>query len=68
MYFVPTYEIKHRYVQKGLNPDIFRVTGVPTDKRFNIKIKYIFKMENTMYFLWAVVEVYLTLMKILLDG
>ena len=43
MYFVPTYEIKHRYVQKGLNPDIFRVTGVPTDKRFNIKNKKYFK-------------------------
>ena len=46
MYFVPTYEIKHRYVQKGLNPDIFRVTGVPTDKRFNIKDKVYFKDEK----------------------
>lgn len=36
MYFVPTYEIKNRYVQKGLNPDLFRITGVPTNKKFNL--------------------------------
>ncbi|MEG1408733.1 MAG: glycosyltransferase [Terrisporobacter sp.] len=34
MYFVPSYEIKNRYVQKGLDPDIFRVTGVPVNKKF----------------------------------
>lgn len=35
IYFVPSYEIKNRYVQKGLSPDIFRVTGVPVSKKFN---------------------------------
>ena len=34
MYFVPSYEIKNRYVQKGLSPDIFRVTGVPVSNKF----------------------------------
>lgn len=34
MYFVPSYEIKNRYVQKGLDPDIFRVTGVPVNSKF----------------------------------
>ncbi|WP_455538278.1 MGDG synthase family glycosyltransferase [Terrisporobacter sp.] len=34
MYFVPSYEIKNRYVQKGMNPDIFRVTGVPVSSKF----------------------------------
>ena len=34
MYFVPSYEIKNRYVQKGLDPDIFKVTGVPVSKKF----------------------------------
>lgn len=34
MYFVPSYEIKNRYVQKGLDPSIFRVTGVPVSKNF----------------------------------
>ena len=34
MYFVPSYEIKNRYVQKGLDPHIFRVTGVPVSKKF----------------------------------
>lgn len=34
MYFVPSYEIKNRFVQKGLSPDIFRVTGVPVSKKF----------------------------------
>ena len=34
MYFVPSYEVKNRFVQKGLNPDLFRVTGVPVNKKF----------------------------------
>lgn len=34
MYFVPSYEIKNRYVQKCLSPDIFRVTGVPVSNKF----------------------------------
>ncbi len=34
MYFVPSYEIKNRYVQKGLDPNIFRVTGVPVSSKF----------------------------------
>ncbi len=35
MYFVPSYEIKNRYVQKGMDPSIFRVTGVPISKKFS---------------------------------
>ncbi len=34
MYFVPSYEIKNRYVQKGMDPSIFRVTGVPVSNKF----------------------------------
>ena len=34
MYFVPSYEIKNRYVQKGMSPDIFRITGVPVSSKF----------------------------------
>ena len=34
MYFVPSYEIKNRYVQKGMDPNIFRVTGVPVSSKF----------------------------------
>ncbi len=34
MYFVPSYEIKNRYVQRGLDPNIFRVTGVPVSSKF----------------------------------
>ena len=34
MYFVPSYEIKNRYVQKGVDPSIFRVTGVPVSNKF----------------------------------
>ena len=34
MYFVPSHEIKNRYVQKGMSPEIFRVTGVPVSNKF----------------------------------
>ena len=34
MYFVPSHEIKNRYVQKGMAPEIFRVTGVPVSSKF----------------------------------
>ena len=34
MYFVPSCEIKNRYIQKGINPDIIKVTGVPVRKDF----------------------------------
>ncbi|MGL5752021.1 MAG: glycosyltransferase, partial [Paraclostridium sp.] len=34
MYFVPSSEIKNRYAQKGINPDIIKVTGVPVKKEF----------------------------------
>lgn len=35
MYFVASHEIKNRYVQKGINPNIIKVTGVPVKKDFN---------------------------------
>lgn len=34
MYFVPSSEIKNRFVQKGINPKSVKVTGVPIDKKF----------------------------------
>lgn len=34
MYFVPSSEIKNRFVQKGMDPDSIRVTGVPINKAF----------------------------------
>lgn len=34
MYFVPSNEIKNRYIQKGISPDIVKVTGVPVKKEF----------------------------------
>ena len=34
MYFVASHEIKNRYVQKGINPNIVKVTGVPVKKEF----------------------------------
>lgn len=34
MYFVPSCEIKNRYAQKGINPDIVKVTGVPVKRKF----------------------------------
>ncbi|WP_250676025.1 glycosyltransferase [Paraclostridium ghonii] len=34
MYFVASHEIKNRYVQKGINPNIVKVTGVPVKKDF----------------------------------
>lgn len=35
MYFVASHEIKNRYVQKGINPNIVKVTGVPVKKEFD---------------------------------
>lgn len=35
MYFVPSSEIKNRFVQKGISPDIIKVTGVPIRKDFH---------------------------------
>lgn len=34
MYFVPSSEIKNRFVQKGINPDSVKVTGVPVNRNF----------------------------------
>ncbi|RDY24715.1 galactosyldiacylglycerol synthase [Romboutsia maritimum] len=34
MYFVASSEIKNRFVQKGINPDNIKVTGVPVNKNF----------------------------------
>lgn len=34
MYFVPSCEIKNRFVQKGMHPDNIKVTGVPINKNF----------------------------------
>ena len=34
MYFVPSPEIKNRFVQKGILPDCIKSTGVPINKRF----------------------------------
>ena len=34
MYFVPSPEIKNRFVQKGMNPDSIKVTGVPINNSF----------------------------------
>ncbi len=35
MYFVASHEIKNRYVQKGIDPNKIKVTGVPVKKEFN---------------------------------
>lgn len=42
MYFVPSAEIKNRFVQKGISPDIIKVTGVPIKKDFNYDKKISF--------------------------
>lgn len=34
MYFVPSSEIKNRFVQKGISPDSIKVTGVPINRKF----------------------------------
>ena len=39
MYFVPSREIKNRFVQKGIHPSKIKVTGVPISNIFNIKSK-----------------------------
>nr|WP_312214583.1 glycosyltransferase [Clostridioides sp.] len=39
MYFVPTNEIKNRFVHKGISPESIKVTGVPVDKRFDLEEK-----------------------------
>ena len=39
MYFVPSLEIKNRFVQKGIHPTKIKVTGVPISKNFNIDSK-----------------------------
>ena len=36
MYFVPSSEIKNRFVQKGISPKCIKVTGVPTNKKFYV--------------------------------
>ena len=36
MYFVPSLEIKNRFVQKGIHPSKIKVTGVPISKHFYI--------------------------------
>ncbi len=41
MYFVPSCEIKNRFVQKGIHPSKIKVTGVPISKNFNVNSKYI---------------------------
>ncbi len=35
MYFVPSLEIKNRFMQKGINPENVKVTGVPINKDFH---------------------------------
>lgn len=39
MYFVPSSEIKNRFVQKGMSPDSIKVTGVPINKNFHTNEK-----------------------------
>lgn len=39
MYFVPSCEIKNRFVQKGIHPSKIKVTGVPISKNFNVSSK-----------------------------
>lgn len=39
MYFVPSSEIKNRFVQKGMSPDSIKVTGVPINKKFHANEK-----------------------------
>ena len=39
MYFVPSCEIKNRFVQKGIHPSKIKVTGVPISKNFNVNSK-----------------------------
>ncbi len=34
VYFVPSPEIKNRFVQKGIHPDKIKITGVPINKTF----------------------------------
>ncbi|WP_270939831.1 MGDG synthase family glycosyltransferase [Romboutsia lituseburensis] len=42
MYFVPSCEIKNRFVQKGISPNCIKATGVPINKKF-----YSDKKSNT---------------------
>ncbi len=44
MYFVPSMEIKNRFVQRGMSPDEIKVTGVPISKKFYCKEK--FKLDD----------------------
>lgn len=39
MYFVPSLEIKNRFVHKGINPSSIKVTGVPIKKAFYVDKK-----------------------------
>lgn len=39
MYFVPSLEIKNRFVQKGISPNCIEVTGVPINKNFYVDNK-----------------------------
>lgn len=39
MYFVPSGEIKNRLVQKGMDPNTIKVTGVPINKNFHVDEK-----------------------------
>ena len=34
MYFVPSIEVKNRFIQKGISANKFKVTGVPINKKF----------------------------------
>lgn len=44
MYFVPSMEIKNRFVQRGMSPTKIKVTGVPISKNFYCKEKL--KVDN----------------------
>jgi processive 1,2-diacylglycerol beta-glucosyltransferase len=39
MYFVPSCEIKNRFVQKGISPTSIKVTGVPINSKFLVSEK-----------------------------
>lgn len=42
-YFVPTHQVKLKLVDKGVNPDIIRVTGVPVEAPFKARTQYAMK-------------------------
>ena len=51
MYFVPSCEIKNRFVQKGIHPDKIKVTGVPISNIFNVKSKEIGEEKMKSYYI-----------------